>query len=155
MAIKSAIATDTEQPSTLSNARKVREFHERIGESPPEVPTYPDGRLLALRRKLIEEETDEVMEALDRLASAAPEELEQRFADAAHELTDLLYVTYGALVWFGIDADAVFAEVHGANLRKTEGPKREDGKQLKPPGWRPADVAGVVERLRGKGAGEP
>lgn len=130
------------------NCRRVREFHEAIGESPPVSPTHPDRDLLALRRKLIEEEYGEVMEALTRLADADGANTEERFVEAVHELTDLLYVTYGALVWFGIDADEVFAEVHAANMRKTAGPKRADGKQLKPPGWLPADVASVLERLR-------
>lgn len=137
-------------PETRSsgNAERVRQFHEAIGESPPGSPTFPDAGLLALRRKLIEEENAEVMEALSRLAEAPDEEREERFSQTAHELADLLYVTYGALVWFGIDADAVFDEVHQANMRKTSGPKRADGKQLKPPGWEPADVAAVIERGR-------
>jgi predicted HAD superfamily Cof-like phosphohydrolase len=150
MSENSARATEAALAGSLTNAEKVRAFHELIGEAPPVAPSYPDDRLLALRRKLIEEEHEEVMEALDRLSAAKPEERERRFAAAAHELADLLYVTYGALLWFGIDADEVFAEVHGANLRKTAGPKREDGKQLKPPGWRPADVAAVIERQRGR-----
>lgn len=133
-----------------SNAVRVRRFHEAIGEKPPVSPAYPGPDLLALRRKLIEEERAEVIEALERLEAASPEELELRFVNAAHELADLLYVTYGALVWFGIDADAVFAEVHAANMRKTSGPKRADGKQLKPPGWKPADVAAVIARQAGR-----
>lgn len=68
-------------------------------------------------------------------------------APLAHELADLLYVTYGALDQLGIDADAVFAEVHRANLSKASGPKRADGKQLKPEGWQPADVRRVLEDL--------
>lgn len=137
-----------------SNAERVRRFHQAIGESPPLSPTHPGPELLALRRKLIEEENAEVMEALDLLAAASAEEREERFAQAAHELADLLYVTYGALVWFGIDADAVFDEVHQANMRKTDGPKRADGKQLKPPGWRPADVAAVISSGRKHETGE-
>lgn len=143
---------DAKRTRASSNAGRVREFHEAIGESPPRRPSYPDGPLLALRRKLIEEENAEVMEALGRLAEAPDGELEQRFTQAAHELVDLLYVTYGALVWFGIDADAAFEEVHRANMRKTTGPKRADGKQLKPPGWEPADVAAVIEQGREGGS---
>jgi predicted HAD superfamily Cof-like phosphohydrolase len=145
-----------------SNAERVREFHQAIGEEPPRSPVVPDLALLALRRKLIEEENAEVMEALARLEGVIQSEgngvaegddakggrLEESFAAAAHELADLLYVTYGALVWFGIDADAVFAEVHSANMRKTSGPKRADGKQLKPAGWVPANVAAVIARAR-------
>ncbi len=59
-------------------------------------------------------------------------------------LADLLYVSYGALDAFGLPADAIFAEVHRANLSKAGGPRRADGKVLKPPGWRPADVASVI-----------
>jgi predicted HAD superfamily Cof-like phosphohydrolase len=38
----------------------------------------------------------------------------------------------------------VVAEVHRANMHKTDGPRRADGKQLKPEGWRPADVRAVL-----------
>lgn len=69
---------------------------------------------------------------------------EAAFYALVHELTDLLYVTYGALIAFGVEPDEVFAEVHRANMEKVSGPQREDGKQLKPEGWRPADVAGVL-----------
>ncbi len=140
-----------------SNALKVREFHEAIGEKPPRSPVYPDRALLDLRRTLVREEYEEAMEALAGLERALDGEDEaeksRRFTQASHELTDLLYVTYGALLWFGVDADEVFREIHAANMRKTEGPKRADGKQLKPEGWQPADVAAVLERLRKENAG--
>ncbi|MEX2543217.1 MAG: hypothetical protein WD314_15525 [Trueperaceae bacterium] len=151
MTRNSTASKDALVERSASNARRVREFHDAIGERAPDSPTFPGKDLLALRRKLIEEENAEVMEALDGLADASgasDEERESRLAAAAHELADLLYVTYGALVWFGIDADEVFAAVHSANMRKATGPKRADGKQLKPPGWQPADVAGVVAGLR-------
>ena len=48
--------------------------------------------------------------------------------DLIHELTDLLYVTYGAITACGVDPDAVFAEVHRANMQKANGPRRADGK---------------------------
>jgi predicted HAD superfamily Cof-like phosphohydrolase len=55
-------------------------------------------------------------------------------------------VTYGAILTCGVDADAVFAEVHRANLSKAGGPRRADGKILKLPGWQPADVRSVIEQ---------
>jgi predicted HAD superfamily Cof-like phosphohydrolase len=36
--------------------------------------------------------------------------------------------------------------VHRANLQKAGGPRRNDGKLLKPPGWQPADVKSVIRQ---------
>ncbi|MBB5376371.1 putative HAD superfamily Cof-like phosphohydrolase [Deinococcus metalli] len=132
-----------------SNARRLRDFHHAIGLRPPDAPTVPAPALLALRRTLIDEEVAEVRAEFTALsarldAGDAPEP--DALVALAHELADLLYVTYGALDTLGIDADAVFAEVHRANLSKASGPRRADGKQLKPEGWQPADVAGVLAR---------
>lgn len=84
---------------------------------------------------------------------------EHRDADLpslAHELVDLLYVTYGSLIACGVDPDEAFAEVHRANMHKASGPKREGGKQMRPPNWKPADVAAVLarQRMRSEEAGE-
>lgn len=46
----------------------------------------------------------------------------------------------------GIDLGPVFEEVHRANMAKVGGPTRADGKILKPEGWTPPDVAGVLRR---------
>lgn len=136
-------------PATpLSNARRLNEFHRAIGLMPPARPTVPDTALLALRRTLICEETAEAeaeFEALAARLEAGEDVAPADLAALAHELVDLLYVTYGALDLLGVDADAAFAEVHRANLSKAGGPRRADGKQLKPEGWRPADVRGVLE----------
>ncbi|WP_309571321.1 hypothetical protein [Deinococcus sp.] len=136
-----------------TNARHLREFHRAIGLILPDVPTVPTRALLTLRHTLIDEEAMEVSAEFTALA-ARLDEGELPGPDAlvalAHELGDLLYFTYGALDTLGIDADAVFAEVHRANLTKASGPRRADGKQLKPEGWQPADVAGVLAR-QGRG----
>jgi predicted HAD superfamily Cof-like phosphohydrolase len=64
-------------------------------------------------------------------------------------LCDLLYVTYGAAVDLGVDLQPFFAEVHRSNMAKVGGRKREDGKWLKPAGWTPPDIAGLLSRLYG------
>lgn len=131
----------------MHNAAKIREFHRAIGADSPDTPTLPSLKLLELRRTLIAEEWQEVQEelhALERRLSAGEAVAASDLAPLAHELADLLYVTYGALDQLGIDADAVFAEIHRANLSKASGPKRSDGKQLKPEGWQPADVKKVL-----------
>ncbi|MBZ9753442.1 hypothetical protein K7W42_21650 [Deinococcus sp. HMF7604] len=130
-----------------TNAQRLRDFHAGLGEVALAVPTPPDLSLLELRRTLITEEFAEVQAefaALQvRLDAAEPLQAAD-LAPLAHELADLLYVVYGAFDRLGIDADAVFAEVHRANLGKLAGPRRADGKLLKPEGWQPADVAGVL-----------
>ncbi len=130
-----------------SNYRRALAFHLAIGDTPPAAPRRPDDATLALRLRLLREEGAEAVEALAALAQAGGDAAGAQAA-AAHELADLLYVVYGTFVALGIDADEVFAEVHAANLRKAGAPRRADGKQLRPDGWRPADVASVLERQR-------
>lgn len=134
----------------MSNARKVRDFHEAIGSFFPQKPEVPATDTLQLRYTLLQEEVREVKDEFDALLPrlSAPHTLTVRdLSPLTHELIDLLYVTYGALEALGVDADAAFDEVHRANMHKVSGPKRADGKQLKPEGWQPADVAGLLERL--------
>ncbi|MFC4639869.1 hypothetical protein [Deinococcus hohokamensis] len=138
-----------ERAAPLTNAQRLRAFHDALGMKQPERPGVPSRATLTLRRTLIEEESHEVLEAFAALArqldaGQAPGLAE--LAALAHELADLLYVTYGAFDALGIDADAVFAEIHRANLAKAGGPRRGDGKLLKPEGWLPADVRAVLER---------
>ncbi|MBK7896629.1 MAG: hypothetical protein IPJ90_17485 [Anaerolineaceae bacterium] len=109
----------------------------------------PPLEILQLRQKLLQEEFAEASEALGELTAVlqAGQPIQPTaVTDWVHELADLLYVTYGAILACGVDPDPVFAEVHRANLSKAGGPTREDGKVLKPPGWQPADVRGVIEK---------
>lgn len=134
----------------MRNAAKIKEFHHAIGADSPDTPTPPGLGLLELRRTLIGEEWQEVQDeisTLERRLRAGEQVAASDLAPLAHELADLLYVTYGALDQLGIDADAVFAEIHRANLSKASGPKRSDGKQLKPEGWQPADIKKVLEEI--------
>ena len=127
-----------------SNADKIKEFHVTMGAVAPDHPAIPSNELLDLRKTLIREEYNEVNEQIDLLTSGNSTDM----TALVHELTDLLYVTYGAIWACGVDPDPVFAEVHNANMRKLDGPRRADGKVLKPEGWQPADVAGVIEGMK-------
>ena len=132
----------------MSNADLVADFHRAVGVDLPSSPTITGLDAFDLREALVREEFDEAMEQFQRVRArmTAGEDVGlDDIAAFAHELVDLIYVSYGALVTFGVPADAVFAEVHRANLAKTTGPKRADGKQLKPEGWQPADVLAVLE----------
>ena len=141
----------------LTNAQKIVEFHDAVGSPVPEKPIVPPLAILQLRQKLLQEEFAEASEALGELTAVLQADQLLQPADVTdwvHELADLLYVTYGAILACGVDPDPVFAEVHRANLSKAGGPTREDGKVLKPPGWQPADVRGVIENQVNGGSGD-
>lgn len=53
----------------------------------------------------------------------------------------------GALA-LGVDLRPFFLEVHRTNMHKLTGPKREDGKQLKPEGWKPPRIRAMYDRLQ-------
>ena len=127
----------------MTNAQRVLAFHRAIGYPVFAAPTPPTAESLHLRLTLLREEMAEIAAAAATL-SALPAPQPADLAPLAHELVDLLYVSYGALLSLGIDPDAAFAEVHRANMDKAGGPKRADGKQLKPEGWQPADLGRVL-----------
>jgi predicted HAD superfamily Cof-like phosphohydrolase len=111
----------------------VAAFHREFGLVAPDhldTEHYPGE----LRIRLIEEEASEFAEAVR--AGDVPE-----MVDA---LCDLLYVTYGAAVALGVDLEPFFAEVHGANMAKAGGHRREDGKWMKPAGWQPPDIERIL-----------
>jgi hypothetical protein len=93
-----------------------------------------------------------------------------RLVAVADALADLSYVLAGTALHYGIPLDEVTAEVHRSNMAKAEEcpcvawggyPKadcegcggkgwvvlrRDDGKILKPDGWRPPDIRGIIAR---------
>ena len=131
----------------------VGEFHAAMGVavSGP-VPTYD---FLKLRAKLIAEEAIETndalfdLEKLQLLAYHNSDEAKALKAALLKELADLLYVVYGAADLLGLNIDAAFAEVHKNNMSKL-GPdgkpiRREDGKVIKPEGYKPCDLKHLIE----------
>lgn len=125
----------------MSAQTQVAEFHEAF--SMPNRVKFLDPRLTdrtAMRLDLIQEEASELAEAIHA----------NDIVEVADALADLVYVTYGAALEFGIDLDAVIAEVHRSNMAKL-GPNgqviyREDGKVLKPEGWTPPNIRSVLEQ---------
>jgi len=59
-------------------------------------------------------------------------------------------VVYGTALEMGIDLEPHFNEVHASNMAKRGGPVREDGKMLKPEGWLPPDINGILQTGRGR-----
>ena len=91
---------------------------------------------------LMEEEGSELSEAI----------MKQDRVQTLDALIDIMVVTIGAIHSLGVDADAAWNEVLATNLAKIDRAtgkviKREDGKVLKPEGWKPPDLAKHVRAL--------
>jgi hypothetical protein len=83
---------------------------------------------------------DLIWEELEEYATAG------NIYSIADAIGDMLYVVYGAAICHGLDMEPIFAEIHRSNMNKLNGPKRADGKQLKPEGWKPPDIYSEVEK---------
>ena len=112
----------------------VEEFHRKFEIAIGRSPSLPDEATRRLRIRLIQEEFDELQEAMGG----------QDLAAVAKELADLLYVVYGTAVAYGMDMEPVFREVHRSNLTKVGGYKRADGKWVKPATYSPAQVGPLL-----------
>ena len=133
-----------------TNGDRLREFHLTMDGRIMPKPGVPDVETLLVRRTLIDEEYAEVAAVFNELFSALQRGEPVDIAPLMHELVDLLYVTYGTMWACGVNPDPVFAEVHRANMQKASGPRRADGKVLKPDNWQPPDVRGVIARQKQK-----
>ncbi len=120
----------------MTNGEKVEDFHIAFGHA---IDKGFEPELVRLRKTLIEEEVTELIKELD-----APEPSR---AKVLKELCDLLYVTYGAAVAFGLPVDWGFDQVHKSNMSKLglDGKPiyRDDGKVLKGPKYREPDLSQV------------
>lgn len=114
--------------------RDVQDFH-RVLDIP--IATSPAIRRPELRAALIREEAAETVAAIEQ----------GDLVEAIDGLCDLLCVVYGAAAEFGVDLEPFWQEVHRTNMAKVGGPVREDGKRLKPAGWTPPNIAGILEGL--------
>ena len=100
----------------MSNFEKVRRFMKTFGQEVKNKADFPSETIVNLRYKLIEEELEELREAIDK----------KDLKEVADALTDILYVTYGAGHAFGINLDKCFAEVQNSNMSKLD----ENGKPI-------------------------
>lgn len=117
----------------------VREFYALADVDTPDSPTPLDFNTALLRIRLITEESREFSESA--IMGDVP--------DSIKELTDILYVTFGALLAMGVhDVMPFFEEVHRSNMSKVwpDGliHKREDGKIIKPDTYSPANIQAIL-----------
>lgn len=117
----------------------VKEFHKAfnlpIGLE-PHMPPRADER--SLRIRLIHEEYEELLTA----------HMHHDVIGVADAIGDMIYVLCGMAVVYGIPLNEVYAEIQRSNMAKLglDGKPiyREDGKVLKPEGWTPPDIEGVM-----------
>ena len=102
--------------SDMSNFNKVKTFMNTYGQDVKEKAEFPENKIVQLRIDLIEEELNELKEAIKN----------KDIVEVADALTDILYVTYGAGHSFGVNLDECFDEVQRSNMSKLG----EDGKPI-------------------------
>ena len=113
----------------MSNFNKVKTFMQTFGQEIKKKPSFSTDKINMLRYDLIEEELNELKEAMKN----------KDILEVADALTDILYVTYGAGHAFGIDLDKCFEEVQNSNMSKLDKSGKpiynEFGKVMKGPGY--------------------
>lgn len=135
----------------MTNFGDVGQFHHRFGlpsvihdggpKQPPqdeELESIMQLRILRMREEL--EEFEDAYEDGDQ-------------AEMADALVDLVYVVLGTAHVLGYPWEAVWQEVHQANMRKQRAPSSGEGSRygngydvIKPAGWVAPNVAAVLKR---------
>lgn len=126
----------------LNSISLVEEFHRTFDQPVLDAPNLSNAEVNALRVKLIQEELDELREALTECDPVA----------ALDALTDLQYVLDGSYLSLGLHRwkDAALAEVHRSNMSKTGADgvplKNAGGKILKGPNYTPPDLTSILKQ---------
>tara|TARA_B100000123_G_C25547038_1_gene347856 strand:- start:62 stop:433 length:372 start_codon:yes stop_codon:yes gene_type:complete len=122
----------------MNNFEKVKKFMSTFGQEIKNKPEFPDEKITKLRCDLIEEELSEFKDAIKN----------KDLKEAADALTDILYVTYGAGVAFGIDLNKCFDEVQKSNMSKLGSDGKpiydKNGKVQKGPNYFKPDLSKFV-----------
>jgi predicted HAD superfamily Cof-like phosphohydrolase len=146
-----------------SDIRKhVEAFHRAMDMPVLDKPQTPSDDRVRLRLSLCLEEAFELLEACTANTEDWPNRvdalkektlgvirevpLDVDLVEVADALGDSDYVNEGARLEFGINGLPVAEEIQRSNMAKVGGPVREDGKRLKPPGWTPPDIEGVLKK---------
>lgn len=119
----------------------VADFHKLTGLPILNKPTIPAADRVELRWNLVNEEVNnELKPAIDA----------DDLVGIGDAIVDSIYVLIGMALEYGLPLPMLWQAVQNANMSKAdpvtgEIKRREDGKILKPEGWKPPDVAGIIE----------
>ena len=118
----------------MTNFEKVGLFMKTFGQEVKVRPGFSSEKINKLRIDLIEEELEELKEAVNK----------KDLKEAIDALTDILYVTYGAGHAFGVNLDKCFDEVQNSNMSKLGNDGKpifnEKGKVMKGPNYFKPDL---------------
>lgn len=111
--------------------------HQKFGTDAPSSPVRSlDRSVLESRRKLIEEEFNELMDALEVGCMTW----------IIAECVDLIYVCVGTLVVMGVPLLPFWRDIHRSNMTKEPAP--DGGKWIKTASWSPANPSNVLYEVR-------
>jgi predicted HAD superfamily Cof-like phosphohydrolase len=127
----------------------VRAFHEKCGQEVNNSPSLISEDTISLRYSLIDEEVNKellpILKKLQEKGTWDSEDFIEDLAATADGIVDAIYVLLGAAVSLGITIQPIWDATQEANMQKFTGPKRGDGKILKPEGWKHPDVKALIE----------
>ena len=117
--------------------KDVREFMTDVAiHKLPAYPQIPSYKIRQLSIALIKEEVnEELIPALEKCD----------LSEIADGGIDSIVVILDALAFFGIYVQPIWDEIHRTNMLKKGGKFREDGKLLKPEGWKPPEIEAIIE----------
>ena len=122
----------------MSNFDKVKTFMTTYGQDVKVKASFPENKIVQLRIDLIEEELNELKEAIKN----------NDIVEVADALTDILYVTYGAGHSFGVNLDKCFDEVQRSNMSKLGKDGKpifnDSGKVMKGPAYFKPDLSKFI-----------
>ena len=126
----------------MSNFNKVKTFMNTYGQEVKEKASFPDNKIVQLRIDLIEEELNELKEAVKN----------NNIVEVADALGDILYILCGTILTHGLQHKIVevFNEIQRSNMSKLDinGKPvfREDGKILKGPNYFQPNIKEILEK---------
>jgi predicted HAD superfamily Cof-like phosphohydrolase len=136
----------------------VAAFHSKFGVPVETVPRVPAEERIMLRFRLVQEEYEELIQAMGVEECGPPGETwweanqkKTHLPETADAIADLIYVLIGTAHEMGIPLQAVWDRVQAANMAKVGGGQDAKGKVMKPPGWIAPDIAGVLRDHGWKG----
>jgi len=173
---------ELERPRTLqtvgplSDAEKVREFTFEAGQPVPEKPQLMDRKEVAFVTKMVIDELLELQATVmgPEAAKAAmlkmvdgaksvprlkvtPNRSYEVIGEQGDALVDIWYYSLNAMAKKGVNLSSIFDLVHSANMAKRDPAtgrfeKRDDGKIVKPKGWRAPNVGQEIKRQQDQGS---